>query len=103
MSELLLLPEWVRRRGMNPLSGGGTRDLRPSLEKSQRWDLDEIFERDAVIEWGERFRICCRAERIEIRLRAEEGDNRVIEWDYMRLCVLLRDWLASASRRERHG
>jgi len=61
MSELRSLPEWVRCLGVNPLSGGGTRDLRPSLEKSQRWDLDEIFERDAVIEWGERFRICGRA------------------------------------------
>jgi putative restriction endonuclease len=38
MSELRSLPEWVRCRGMNPVTGDGPRDLRPSLEKSQRSD-----------------------------------------------------------------
>ncbi len=44
--------------------------------------LDEIFEREAVvlIEWGERFPELWPRERIEIRLRAEEGENRLIEW-----------------------
>ena len=42
--------------------------------------LDEIFERDAVvlIEWGERFPDLMPRERIEIRLRALEGDQREI-------------------------
>ena len=42
--------------------------------------LDEIFERDAVvlIEWGERFPALMPADRIEIRLRALEGDRREI-------------------------
>jgi tRNA threonylcarbamoyladenosine biosynthesis protein TsaE len=43
--------------------------------------LDEIFDRDAVvlIEWGERFPQLMPAERIEIRLRALDGDRREIE------------------------
>lgn len=42
--------------------------------------LDEIFDRDAVvlIEWGERFPQLMPADRIEIRLRAGEGDTREI-------------------------
>jgi tRNA threonylcarbamoyladenosine biosynthesis protein TsaE len=44
--------------------------------------LDEILDRQAVvlIEWGERFPELWPRERIEIRLRAEEGENRLIEW-----------------------
>jgi tRNA threonylcarbamoyladenosine biosynthesis protein TsaE len=44
--------------------------------------LDEILDREAVvlIEWGERFPELWPRERIEIRLRAEEGENRLIEW-----------------------
>jgi tRNA threonylcarbamoyladenosine biosynthesis protein TsaE len=43
--------------------------------------LDEIFDRDAVvlIEWGERFPELLPRERIEIRLRALDGDRRSIE------------------------
>jgi len=43
--------------------------------------LDELFERDAVVlvEWGERFPQLMPPERIEIRLRALEGDYREIE------------------------
>jgi tRNA threonylcarbamoyladenosine biosynthesis protein TsaE len=43
--------------------------------------LDEIFDRDAVvlIEWGERFPELLPLERIEIRLRALDGDRRSIE------------------------
>ncbi len=43
--------------------------------------LDEIFDRDAVvlIEWGERFPQLMPADRIEIHLRAGEGDTRVID------------------------
>ena len=43
--------------------------------------LDEIFDRDAVvlIEWGERFPEILPRERIEIRLRALDGDRRSIE------------------------
>ena len=42
--------------------------------------LDEIFDRDAVvlIEWGERFPQLMPRDRIEIRLRALEGDRREI-------------------------
>jgi len=42
--------------------------------------LEEIFERDAVvlIEWGERFPALMPAGRIDIRLRALEGDRREI-------------------------
>ncbi len=42
--------------------------------------LEEIFDRDAVvlIEWGERFPQLMPADRIEIRLRAGEGDTREI-------------------------
>ncbi len=42
--------------------------------------LDEIFDRDAVvlIEWGERFPQSMPENRIEIRLRALEGDRREI-------------------------
>ena len=44
--------------------------------------LEEIFDRDAVvlIEWGERFPQLMPRDRIEIRLRARDGDTRVIEW-----------------------
>jgi tRNA threonylcarbamoyladenosine biosynthesis protein TsaE len=44
--------------------------------------LEEILDRKAVVlvEWGERFPDLWPRERIEIRLRAEEGENRVIEW-----------------------
>jgi tRNA threonylcarbamoyladenosine biosynthesis protein TsaE len=43
--------------------------------------LDELFEREAIvlIEWGERFPELMPAERIEIRLRALECDEREIE------------------------
>lgn len=43
--------------------------------------LDEIFDRDAVvlIEWGERFPQLMPKDRIEIHLRAGEGDTRAIE------------------------
>jgi tRNA threonylcarbamoyladenosine biosynthesis protein TsaE len=43
--------------------------------------LDEIFDRDAIvlIEWGERFPHLMPADRIEIRLRAGDGDTRVID------------------------
>ena len=43
--------------------------------------LDEIFDRDAIvlIEWGERFPQLMPADRIEIRLRAGDGDLRVID------------------------
>ena len=43
--------------------------------------LDEIFDRDAVvlIEWGERFPELLPHDRIEIRLRALDGDRRSIE------------------------
>src|SRR5580698_362904 len=46
--------------------------------------LDEIFDRDAVvlIEWGERFPTLMPEERIEIRLRALEGDAREIISDF---------------------
>jgi tRNA threonylcarbamoyladenosine biosynthesis protein TsaE len=42
--------------------------------------LEEIFDRDAVVlvEWGERFPALMPAGRIEIRLRALEGDRREI-------------------------
>jgi tRNA threonylcarbamoyladenosine biosynthesis protein TsaE len=42
--------------------------------------LDELFEKDAVvlIEWGERFPGLMPSERIEIRLRALEADDREI-------------------------
>jgi tRNA threonylcarbamoyladenosine biosynthesis protein TsaE len=44
--------------------------------------LEEIFDRDAIvlIEWGERFPQLMPRDRIEIRLRAGDGDTRVIEW-----------------------
>ena len=43
--------------------------------------LDELFERDALvlIEWGERFGRFLPAERIEIRIRAVDHDEREIE------------------------
>jgi tRNA threonylcarbamoyladenosine biosynthesis protein TsaE len=43
--------------------------------------LDEIFDREAVvlIEWGERFPALMPRERMEIRLRAGENDERDIE------------------------
>ena len=43
--------------------------------------LEELFERKAVVlvEWGERFGELMPADRMEIRLRALEGDNREIE------------------------
>ena len=43
--------------------------------------LDEIFDKEAVvlIVWGERFPSLLPAERIEIRLRALDGDRREIE------------------------
>ena len=43
--------------------------------------LEELFDRDAVvlIEWGERFPKLMPEDRIEIRLRAGEGDTREIE------------------------
>lgn len=42
--------------------------------------LEEIFDRDAVvlIEWGERFPTLLPPERMEIRLRALEGENREV-------------------------
>jgi tRNA threonylcarbamoyladenosine biosynthesis protein TsaE len=44
--------------------------------------LDEIFDKEAVvlIEWGERFPSPLPPERIEIRLRARDGDRREIEF-----------------------
>ena len=46
-----------------------------------RWDLDELFDSPALVmvEWGERFPELMPPERIEIRLRALEGDEREIE------------------------
>jgi tRNA threonylcarbamoyladenosine biosynthesis protein TsaE len=43
--------------------------------------LDEIFGRDAIvlIEWGERFPEIMPTDRIEIHLRARDGDSREIE------------------------
>jgi len=43
--------------------------------------LDELFDREAVvlIEWGERFPQLLPAERVEIRLRAVEDEEREIE------------------------
>jgi tRNA threonylcarbamoyladenosine biosynthesis protein TsaE len=45
--------------------------------------LDEIFDRDAIvlIEWGERFPQLMPPDRIEIHLRAGDGDTRVIDLD----------------------
>jgi tRNA threonylcarbamoyladenosine biosynthesis protein TsaE len=42
--------------------------------------LEEIFDRDAVvlIEWGERFPALMPPQRMEIRLRALEGDSREV-------------------------
>ena len=42
--------------------------------------MEEIFDRDAVvlIEWGERFPQLMPEDRMEIRLRAGEGDTREI-------------------------
>jgi len=44
--------------------------------------LEEILDREAVVlvEWGERFPGLWPRERVEIRLRAEEGERRVIDW-----------------------
>ena len=52
-------------------------------EEAARLGLEELFDRDAVvlIEWGERFPQLMPADRIEIRLRALDGDTRVIDWD----------------------
>jgi tRNA A37 threonylcarbamoyladenosine biosynthesis protein TsaE len=43
--------------------------------------LDELFDSPVVVivEWGERFAELMPRERIEIRLRAGEGDEREIE------------------------
>ena len=43
--------------------------------------LDDLFDREAVvlIEWGERFPQLLPAERIEIRLHADDNDEREIE------------------------
>jgi tRNA threonylcarbamoyladenosine biosynthesis protein TsaE len=43
--------------------------------------LEELFERDALVlvEWGERFPALMPQERVEIRLRALEGEERKIE------------------------
>ena len=43
--------------------------------------LDELFGRDAVvlIEWGERFPQLLPRDRVEIRIRAGEGDERIVE------------------------
>lgn len=43
--------------------------------------LDEIFERDGLvlIEWGERFPRLLPADRVEIRIRHLDGDEREIE------------------------
>jgi tRNA threonylcarbamoyladenosine biosynthesis protein TsaE len=48
--------------------------------------LDELFDKEAVslIEWGERFRELLPGERIEIRIRHGEADERVIEVDERR-------------------
>ena len=45
--------------------------------------LDEIFDREAValIEWGERFPQLLPTERMEIRLRALDGDRREIGYN----------------------
>ncbi len=45
--------------------------------------LDELFDRDAVIliEWGERFPELMPLERMEIRLRCLEGDEREIRME----------------------
>ena len=42
--------------------------------------LEELFERDAIVlvEWGERFPQLMPADRIEIRIRADDGDQREI-------------------------
>jgi tRNA threonylcarbamoyladenosine biosynthesis protein TsaE len=47
--------------------------------------LEELFERDALvlIEWGERFPDLMPRERIEIRLRALDGDWREIEVQHL--------------------
>ena len=47
--------------------------------------LDEIFDRDAIvlIEWGERFPKLMPAARLEIRLRALDGDRREIALDWL--------------------
>jgi tRNA threonylcarbamoyladenosine biosynthesis protein TsaE len=47
--------------------------------------LDEIFDRQAVvlIEWGERFARLLPRERIEIRLRAMDNDEREIEFQQL--------------------
>lgn len=44
--------------------------------------LDELLERDAVIlvEWGERFPELWPADRIEVGLRALDGDERAVEF-----------------------
>ena len=81
MSELGLLPDWVRCLGMNPLSGGGTRDLRFGLENRNAWDLDEIIRArcGGSHRMGRALPDLWPRERIEIRLRAVEK-SRVIEW-----------------------
>jgi len=45
--------------------------------------LDDLFDGPAIVlvEWGERFPELMPAERIEIRLRALEGDEREIDFD----------------------
>lgn len=52
-------------------------------EQAATLGLDEIFERDAVvlIEWGERFPQMMPRERVEIRLRALDGDRREIVFE----------------------
>lgn len=49
-------------------------------EETRSLGLDEIFDRDAVVlvEWGERFPQLMPEKRIEIRLRALDGDCREI-------------------------
>ena len=49
--------------------------------EAARLGLDELFDRDAMvmIEWGERFPELMPPARIEIRIRAGEGDQREIE------------------------
>ncbi|HUE00285.1 MAG TPA: tRNA (adenosine(37)-N6)-threonylcarbamoyltransferase complex ATPase subunit type 1 TsaE [Bryobacteraceae bacterium] len=44
--------------------------------------LDELFDSPAmvIIEWGERFPELMPGDRVEIRLRALDGDEREIEW-----------------------
>lgn len=52
-----------------------------TLEEVASLGLDELWDREAItlIEWGERFPELMPAERVEIRIEAEENDRRRIE------------------------